>query len=218
MARPIRGIANNAASAVSSGIAYAHVAHVSMSARLRFGIASARFHARSWCGAPATTSPRRFADAIEVVIAQTTQGRGILGVVDRQSARASRRPPTSRSASAPARARLQALRTHRARRRYSATKRPTDLAIGPFPTQTTATCRKTRKPTDLAKPPETPANGLDSNTTTAQLKIVVSPVRVRVSPCAAPGTSASLANSAHRILELTLLDAGLELGHSRLWM
>jgi hypothetical protein len=155
MARPIRGIANNAASAVSSGIAYAHVAHVSMSARLRFGIASARFHARSWCGAPATTSPRRFADAIEVVIAQTTQGRGILGVVDRQSARASRRPPTSRSASAPARARLQALRTHRARRRYSATKRPTDLAIGPFPTQTTATCRKTRKPTDLAKPPET---------------------------------------------------------------
>src|SRR4051794_7746521 len=65
---------------------------------------------------------------------------------------------------------------------------------------------------------KSPANRLDSNTTTAQLKIVVSPVRVRVSPCAAPGTSASLANSAHRILELTLLDAGLELGHSRLWM
>jgi hypothetical protein len=64
----------------------------------------------------------------------------------------------------------------------SPTKRPTDPAVGLFIRQKAAKYGKTRIPPDTPKVAETPCKSIELSSRTARLKIVVSPVRVRVSP------------------------------------
>ena len=65
-----------------------------------------------------------------------------------------------------------------------ATKRPTDPAVCLFTRQTTAKCGKTRTPPDTPRAAKYPCKSARLRSHFARLKIVVSPVRVRVSPSA----------------------------------
>ena len=65
-----------------------------------------------------------------------------------------------------------------------ATKRPTDPAVCLFTRQTTAKCGKTRTPPDTPRAAKYPCKSARLRSHFARLKIVVSPVRVGVSPSA----------------------------------